>query len=96
MNINATLLGGECPRSSYLTGRMDQTPLLLRHAGKKGITSPENPADCLADHVQSLREMGFTITTDREPHSGDYPGHQARYRLRCSVILDGPALVAAQ
>jgi len=96
MNINATLMGGECPRSFYLTGRIGQTLFWLHGAGQEGITSLENPAYRLAAYVHSLREMGFAITTEREPHSGDYPGHHARYRLQCTVIVDSQMEVAAQ
>ena len=89
MNINATLLGGECPRTFYLSGRIGQTLFFLHRAGKEGITSLENPALRLAAYVHSLREMGFEITTEREPHDSDYPGSHARYKLACTVILGG-------
>ncbi|MFT6607143.1 MAG: hypothetical protein ACJA2X_002353 [Halocynthiibacter sp.] len=32
--------------------------------------------------------MGFEITTEREEHEGDYPGHHARYRLESIVKLE--------
>ena len=89
MNINATLMGGECPRSFYLIGRIGQTLFLLHHAGEKGITSLGNPAYRLAAYVHSLREMGFEINTEREPHGGDYLGYNARYRLESNVTLEG-------
>ena len=45
------------------------------------------PAMRLSAYVHSLRKLGFEITTQREPHGGDYPGYHARYRLACTVVL---------
>lgn len=87
MKLNVTLLGGDCPRLFTLSGRIGQTMHHLIQAKSQGITSLENPAIRLAAHVHSLREMGFLIDTEREPHGGKYPGYHARYRLRSSVIL---------
>lgn len=87
MNINATLMGGEQPRSFLLSGRIGQTLLSLHRAGPMGITSLEWPAMRLSAYVHSLRKIGFEITTEREPHGGDYPGHHARYRLESNVVL---------
>ena len=87
MNINATLQGGESPRSFLLSGRIGQTLLFLHRAGPTGITSLEWPAMRLSAYVHSLRKIGFEITTEREPHGGDYPGHHARYRLHSAVTV---------
>ncbi len=54
-------------------------------AGRRGITSMDNPAPRLAAYVFLLREIGLDIETITEPHAGDYPGHHARYVLRSSV-----------
>lgn len=89
MNINVTLLGGDSPRQFILSGRIGQTLHRLHLAGKLGITSLESPALRLAAHVHSLRALGFTIETEREPHHGAYPGYHARYRLISSVSLGG-------
>ena len=87
MQIHATLMGGEQSRSLFLSGRIGQTLFLLQRAGDEGITAMETPAKRLAAYVHSLREMGFEISTEREPHGGAYPGYHARYRLESSVIL---------
>ncbi|MBT3141365.1 helix-turn-helix domain-containing protein [Ruegeria litorea] len=87
MNLNVTLQGGDCPRLFTLSGRIGQTMHHLMQAKQQGITSLENPAIRLAAHIHSLREMGFVIDTETEPHGGAYPGYHARYRLRSSVAL---------
>lgn len=87
MNIDVTLMGGEQPRSLFLSGRIGETLFLMHRAGNEGITAMENPAKRLAAYVHSLREMGFEITTEREPHGGPYPGYHARYRLESIVTL---------
>jgi hypothetical protein len=86
MNINVTLLGGECPRLFALSGRIGQTMHALMYARRQGITSLDNPAIRLAAHIHSLRAMGFIIDTETEPHGGAYPGYHARYRIRSTVI----------
>jgi hypothetical protein len=88
MNISVTLLGGEYPRHFILSGRIGQTFHRLHLTGKKGITPLESPALRLAAHVHSLRELGFIIETEREPHGGAYPGYHARYTLVSSVSLE--------
>lgn len=48
----------------------------------------------LSAYIHSLRKLGFEITTERELHGGDYPGHHARYRLESEVslqVLEGTA-----
>ncbi|MBL4767950.1 MAG: hypothetical protein JKY94_09595 [Rhodobacteraceae bacterium] len=87
MKINVTLLGGDCPRTFTLTGRIGQAMHFLMQARRQGITSLENPAIRLAAHIHSLRAMGFIIDTETEPHGGAYPGYHARYRLRSTVML---------
>jgi hypothetical protein len=87
MNINATLMGGERPRSFCLSGRIGQTLNHIHRAGRTGITSHEWPAMRLSAYVHSLRKMGFKIATERELHGGDYPGHHARYRLESVVTV---------
>lgn len=87
MKINVTLLGGECPRMFTLSGRVGQTLHHLMQAEGLGITSLENPAIRLAAHIHVLRDMGFIIDTEREPHGGAYPGYHARYRLKSDVVL---------
>ena len=59
----------------------------LMQAKRQGITSLENPAIRLSAHIYSLRDMGFIIDTEMEPHGGTYPGYHARYRLSSTVVL---------
>lgn len=87
MEINVTLMGGEQPRLLTLSGRNGQTMHMLHKAGQAGITSLEMPALRLSAHIHSLRKMGFEISTVRENHEGDYPGHHARDRLESTVTL---------
>ena len=89
MLINATLMGSEPSLTFKLKGRIGQTIQHLHRAGSAGITSLEAPSIRLSAHIHSLRKIGFDITTEREPHGGDYPGHHARYRLESNVMLSG-------
>ncbi|MDP2519030.1 winged helix domain-containing protein [Shimia thalassica] len=88
MKLNVTLLGGDCHRSFTLSGRVGQTLHHLMQAKGQGVTSLENPALRLAAYIHSLRELGFVIDTESEPHDGPYPGYHARYRLLSKVILE--------
>jgi hypothetical protein len=87
MKLNVTLMGGDCPRSLTLSGRIGQTLFHLMQAKGQGITSLENPAIRLAAHIHTLRGLGFAIDTETERHGGAYPGYHARYRLRSTVVL---------
>jgi hypothetical protein len=37
--------------------------------------------------VFKLRKAGLVISTDREMHSGPYPGNHGRYRLETPVAV---------
>ncbi len=87
MKIDVTLTGGEQPRTLTLSGRIGQTIYHLWQAGPAGITAQETPALRLAAYVHSLREMGFAIETQMEPHDGRYSGHHARYILRTAIVV---------
>ena len=87
MRIHVTILGGDCPRTFTLNGRIGQTMHHLHRAGTEGITALHNPALRLAAYIKSLRIMGFIIDTEREKHEGDYPGVHARYRLVSAVTV---------
>jgi len=54
-------------------------------AGPQGCTPIANPAPRRAQYVFKLRRIGLDIQTIHEPHSGRFPGHQARYVLRSRV-----------
>jgi hypothetical protein len=96
MNIDVTLMGGERPRYISLSGRIGQAMHALLRAKSQGISPLERPSLRLAAYIHSLRDMGFTIDTEREEHDGDYPGFHARYRLRSTVILGHFHVEAAQ
>lgn len=62
----------------------------LRHllsAGPTGITTLEQPAPRWSHYVFKLRKAGLVISTDRESHSGPYPGSHGRYRLETPVTV---------
>jgi hypothetical protein len=70
-----------------VSGRVQWALDQLRNAGAVGCTPIYNPAPRWAAYVHSLREIGVPIETITEPHEGDFPGHHARYVLRCGVSL---------
>lgn len=51
----------------------------LIRAGKRGITSLENPAPRIAAYVHKAKRAGVPINKVTEPHDGLYSGHHARY-----------------
>ena len=65
----------------------------LRHlieAGATGLTTIDHPAPRWSHYVFRLRRAGLAISTDYEPHNGDYPGIHGRYRLETAVaVIDG-------
>lgn len=65
----------------------------LRRAGPKGCTPIDHPGPRWSAYVFNLREAGVEIEKITEPHSGDFPGHHARYVLRSTVM---PAVAANQ
>ena len=64
MNINATLPGGECPRTFILDGRIGQTLYALHTAGQDGITPLDNPARRLA-HLWRHAQRSFRSRKSR-------------------------------
>lgn len=70
-----------------ISGRVQWALDQLRKAGAVGCTPIYNPAPRWSAYVFSLREIGVQIETITEPHEGDFPGHHARYVLRCGVSL---------
>jgi hypothetical protein len=65
----------------------------LRHlinAGATGITTIDHPAPRFSHYLYRLRKAGLVITTDYEPHKGDFPGTHGRYKLETPVtVIDG-------
>ena len=87
MNINATLVGGDCPRTFQLNGRIGWTFYQLWRAGAKGVSPVECPALRWSGYVHQIRQMGIPIDTEMEPHGGTYKGRHARYRLACDATV---------
>ena len=62
----------------------------LRHlvdAGPAGVTTLDQPAPRWSHYIFKLRKAGLVITTDYEPHGGDFPGSHGRYRLQTELHL---------
>ncbi|QDM15179.1 winged helix domain-containing protein [Tardiphaga sp. vice278] len=62
----------------------------LRHlirAGSVGLTTIDHPAPRWSHYVFRLRKAGLVISTDYEPHTGDYPGTHGRYRLETYATI---------
>lgn len=57
----------------------------LWRAGNNGCTPIDNPAPRWAAYVHDLRDAGVEIETITEKHTGDFPGHHARYVLKSRV-----------
>lgn len=55
------------------------------NAGAVGCTPINDPAPRWSAYVHDLRQLGVIIETVTEPHRGQFPGHHARYVLRCYV-----------
>ena len=87
MHIHVTIMGGECPHTFELKGRLGWAMAQLANAGAKGVTPIERPAPRWSGYIHELRGKGITIDTEMVPHEGNYPGHHARYRLSCDARL---------
>ena len=76
----------------FFTGRDAWTMRHLINAGSRGLTTIDHPAPRWSHYVFRLRKAGLAISTDYEPHTGDYPGTHGRYRLETPVtVVDGSA-----
>jgi hypothetical protein len=75
-------------------GREAWTLRHLVNAGPKGLTTIDHPAPRWSHYVYKLRKAGLAISTDYEPHRGDFPGTHGRYRLETGVevVAEGRAL----
>ncbi len=67
-------------RAAWALGR-------LLEAGEAGCTPIDQPAPRWSHYVFKLRKAGLVISTDRESHSGPYPGNHGRYRLETPVTI---------
>ena len=68
-------------------GREAWTLKRLVDAGPIGVTTVDHPAPRWSHYVYKLRKAGLTITTDYEPHKGDFPGNHGRCRLETPVSI---------
>jgi hypothetical protein len=59
----------------------------LMAAGAAGCSIFDCPAPRWSSYVYRLRKLGIPIETVREPHSGPFAGHHARYFLRIQIII---------
>ena len=57
----------------------------LMAAGPKGCTPINTPGPRWSAYAFNLRTAGIEIETITEKHTGDFPGHHARYVLRSTV-----------
>lgn len=76
-------------RHQTFTGRDAWTLRHLVDAGSTGLTTIDHPAPRWSHYVFRLRKAGLVITTDYEPHTGNYPGTHGRYRLATPVSIVG-------
>ena len=77
-------------RPIVLVGREAWALAELAKAGSRGVTPLDNPAPRWSAYIHTLRhEHGFPIHTEYEQHFGPYAGNHARYRILCSVEIDG-------
>lgn len=68
-------------------GREAWTLKHLVDAGSTGVTTIDYPAPRWSHYVYKLRKAGLVITTEHEPHRGDFPGHHGRYRLETPLVI---------
>jgi hypothetical protein len=83
------------PEILELAGREEWALSHLLSAGDYGCTPIDTPGPRWSDYVFKLRRRGIDIATITEPHSGDFPGHHARYILRSKVNRLADLQVAA-
>ena len=81
--------GSGCAFSVTAKGRARWALDRLREAGPAGCTPIHEPAPRWSAYVHVLRGLGIDIETVREAHGGAFPGHHARYVLRCIVTPYG-------
>lgn len=74
-------------RRQTFEGRECWTLRHLINAGPAGITTLDQPAPRWSHYVFKLRKAGLVISTNRESHSGPYPGSHGRYRLETPVTI---------
>lgn len=80
-----TLSRGELFRITVCGRRLPSALEQLRRVGEKGCTPIDNPAPRWSAYIFKLRALGLDIETNTEPHGGGFPGHHARFVLRCRV-----------
>ena len=61
------------------------------YGGIDRLHTHRKPAPRWSAYVHELRKMGVEIETIHEAHGGKFPGHHARYVLRCDVKQEGRA-----
>jgi hypothetical protein len=86
---NATTLKIQLADGSQQTfaGREAWALKRLVEAGPIGVTTVDYPAPRWSHYIYKIRKSGLIITTDYEPHKGDFPGNHGRYRLETPVAI---------
>lgn len=86
--IRAQISGEDGPIVTVV-GRAAWALERLIAAGSNGLTPISEPGPRWSDYIHKLRRAGVYITTQDEPHTGEFAGRHARYRLAVPVrILD--------
>lgn len=75
----------------HLLGRDRWALERLIEAGEQGCTPIDTPAPRWSAYIFNLRQLGVDVETITETHSGEFPGHHARYRLNCVARKVGGA-----
>jgi hypothetical protein len=83
--------GADGPVRMTIKGRELWALRELIRVGVHGLTSIERPAPRWSHYIFQLRARGLIISTIREKHGGEYPGHHGRYVLRSPVAIGGGA-----
>lgn len=86
MSDTLTVLMPDGRRQTF-SGRDSWTLRHLIDAGPGGLTSIDHPAPRWSHYIFRLRKAGLVISTDYEPHTGDFPGTHGRYRLETPVTV---------
>lgn len=92
LTYSAFIHGGLEVRRVTVSGRPAWLLLCLLRAGRRGITTLENPAPRISHYLFVLRKQGFVVSTDYESHTGTFGGTHGRFRLLDTVRVAGGTL----
>lgn len=89
MNV-AARIGAKDGNRVTLHGRDAWALLQLIAAGPEGVTPIERIGPRWSAYVYKLRKAGIAVSSVRESHGGEFPGHHARYTLAVPVFIEEP------